>query len=159
MVHLLEVIGYSTNIISSDENAMLWRYDNGKGFSVESVYSALEMMVLSFPEKQLWNPKISLKVCFFVCGNYVTVELQLWKICTVLAWYKNCMLYGDHAETNSHIFLHYKTTFMVWSYFLWTFLKLDGSDRVISGELYENGGIRRIKTHVFGAICNLVECM
>lgn len=72
----------------------------------------------------------------------------------------NCLLCGVHEETNAHLFLHCKTTFEVWSYFMNSF-ELVGFLQVTIEKLCGSGRTRKLRKvlkdcGVF-AVCHLVE--
>lgn len=96
---------------------------NGKGFSVATAYSALETDgFLSFPDKQLWNPKVPLKVCFLVwtlCYNGAPTLDYLYN--TGMVQNADCLLCNQQTESNAHLFIHCRVTSEVWSYFLNSF--------------------------------------
>ncbi|XP_026396486.1 uncharacterized protein LOC113291134 [Papaver somniferum] len=108
-------------LVTTDERH--WIYGKGKGFFVANAYNALETDdLLSFPDKQLWNPRIPLKVDFLV-----------WTLCydgaptfdymhsAGMIQDDDCLLCGSHTETNAHLFIHCDTTTSVRAFFLQSF--------------------------------------
>ncbi|XP_026399349.1 uncharacterized protein LOC113295217 [Papaver somniferum] len=129
VANLLQLIGEPPmNALDDIRN---WRY--GDCFTVSNAYNALEVHgLLRFPDKQLWNSKVSSKVSFHV-----------WTLCyreaptldilhrAGLVQDSNCLFCGQCAKTNEHLFLHCNVVTSIWSYFLGSFgIKLSFSGDV-----------------------------
>ncbi|XP_026384868.1 uncharacterized protein LOC113280463 [Papaver somniferum] len=102
--NLLQIIGEPN--VSGNEDSRKWRY--GDNFSVTSAYSALDTEgSLIFPDKQLWNSKVPLKVSFLVWTLCYSGAPTLDKpYAADLIQDRNYLLCNQMVETNEHLFIH-----------------------------------------------------
>ncbi|XP_026383594.1 uncharacterized protein LOC113279100 [Papaver somniferum] len=126
IVNLLQVIGEPAvllNNLDGAEDNRHWTFGRGEGFSVANAYSAMDLGgFLSFPYKQLWNPKIPLTVAFLVWTLCYNRAATLDKLHSAgLVQDSTCLFCGLHVETNSDLFLHCQTKNGIWDYFLKSF--------------------------------------
>lgn len=119
VANLLQLIGEPTT--TENEDSKRWRY--GDKFSVASAYSALETGgLLSFPDKQLWNSKVPLKISFLVWNLCYSGAPTLDKLYDDgLVQDPNCLLCGRMVESNEHLLLQCSYASEVWTYFLNSF--------------------------------------
>lgn len=96
--------------------------------------------MLTFPDKQLWNSKVSLKVSFLVWTLCYSGAPTLDKLYAAgMVQDSNCLFCDQMVETNENLFIHCSYVFEVWSYFLNSFsIKWVLSDNVKSN-LWEWG--------------------
>ncbi|XP_026437824.1 uncharacterized protein LOC113336045 [Papaver somniferum] len=121
---LLQVTGEP--LLSSDNDQWQWKH---KIFYVANCYSTLDLDgYLSFPHKQIWNARVPLKVSFLVwtlCHKGAPTLDYLYRAGKVQN--PECLFCAAAVETGDHLFLHFKETAKLWSYFLdsfglsWTF--------------------------------------
>ncbi|XP_026383814.1 uncharacterized protein LOC113279336 [Papaver somniferum] len=119
VANLLQVIGEPPQ--NAGEDVRVWRY--GDTFSVANPYTTLEEGgLLRFPDKQLWNSTVPLKVSFLVwnlCYKGAPTLDMLFRAGLVKD--TNCLFCNHFAETNDHLFLHCTSVASIWSYFLHSF--------------------------------------
>ncbi|XP_026460734.1 uncharacterized protein LOC113361851 [Papaver somniferum] len=123
VISLLQLVGDPSVVMGSADEDDQRKWELGDDFSVANCYDSLDVDgFLSFPHKQLWNPKIPLKVSFLVwtlCFNGAPTNDYLAR--TDRANTGNCILCNAELETNEHLFLHCKETSKLWSYFFDSF--------------------------------------
>ncbi|XP_026383736.1 uncharacterized protein LOC113279249 [Papaver somniferum] len=120
MIQLLEEFAM---MLHNNEKEDDRKYKFAPDFTVASCYSSLEVDgFLAFPHKQIWNPKIPLKVSFLAWTLFhdgaPSLEF-LQRVGKVNS--STCLLCNTEQETQSHLFLHCSETRKVWHYFLDSF--------------------------------------
>ncbi|XP_026410060.1 uncharacterized protein LOC113305186 [Papaver somniferum] len=91
--------------------------------SVANSYTALETGgLLTFPDKQLWNSNVPLKVSYLVWTLYFSGAPTFdYLYNAVLVQDPTCVFCEACQETNEHLFLHCKFVFDICAYFLKSF--------------------------------------
>ncbi|XP_026451945.1 uncharacterized protein LOC113352327 [Papaver somniferum] len=119
VANLLQLIGEPPVNVNDDVRS--WRY--GDTFTIANAYSTLEDGgLLRFPNKQLWNSKVPLKMSFFAWTLCYKREPTLDSLFRAgLVQDENCLMCHQFAETNDHLFFHCKTAHAIWSYFFTSF--------------------------------------
>ncbi|XP_026439685.1 uncharacterized protein LOC113338488 [Papaver somniferum] len=122
ITEMLQGLGEVSNLFDSAlEDTRLWRF--GDDFTVENCYASLDIGgLLAFPHKQVWNPKVPLKVSFLIwsiCHDGAPTLDMLLR--AGLVQNDICLLCDTEQETQSHLFLHCYETRKLWHYFLDSF--------------------------------------
>lgn len=112
-------MGEVSNLFDSSlEESRLWRF--GDDFTVANCYASLDIGgLLAFPHKQVWNPKVPLKVSFLIwsiCHDGAPTLDMLLR--AGLIQNDICLLCDTEQETQNHLFLHCSETRKLWRYFL-----------------------------------------
>ncbi|XP_026436622.1 uncharacterized protein LOC113334624 [Papaver somniferum] len=123
VAHLIHLLDGFAQIIHLCMAVDTRKWDFGDEFSVSNCYSSLDVDgFLHFPHKQIWNPKIPLKVSFLVwtlCHDGAPTLETLLRDGSVND--RQCTLCSEVEETQNHLFLHCPETRKLWNYFLDSF--------------------------------------
>ncbi|XP_026400308.1 uncharacterized protein LOC113296197 [Papaver somniferum] len=123
IAHLTQLLDGFAQTIHSCMAEDTRKWDFGDEFSVSNCYSSLDVDgFLYFPHKQIWNPKISLKVSFLVwtlCRDGAPTLDTLLRAGLVND--RQYILCSAEEETQNHLFLQCPETRKLWNYFLESF--------------------------------------